>query len=227
LWMIKVESGWTDKNRGCEKPEVFFKKAYPAIYNYFLDIDQQVKNGKLKIKGKGLRNRDDQGRYWWELRDCNYYQEFEKRKIVWPVIGREGTFAYDYQSFYHNDKAFSLVGEELKLLISFLNSRLAYWYLLQIGSKLGSKGFEFRKIYVEQLPVPQIPKGKQKPLIDLVDKILANTKSDDYLENSNKQAKVHEYEKQIDQMVYKLYSLTEEEIRIIEGQYSSVNIFSL
>lgn len=39
----------------------------------------------------------------------------------------------------------------------------------------------------------------------------------DYLENSTKKAEVKEYEKQIDQMVYKLYGLTNEEIDIIEG----------
>ncbi len=58
----------------------------------------------------------------------------------------------------------------------------------------------------------------EKPFIDLVDKILAITKDDDYLDNPNKQAKVKEYEHQIDKLVYKLYGLTEEEIKIVEGQ---------
>ena len=51
----------------------------------------------------------------------------------------------------------------------------------------------------------------------VVNKILAIIKSDDYLNNSTKQEKVKEYERQIDQMVYKLYELTEEEIKIVEG----------
>jgi hypothetical protein len=54
--------------------------------------------------------------------------------------------------------------------------------------------------------------------IDFNDKILAIIKDDDYLTNSTKQAKVNEYEHQIDQMVYKLYGLTEEEIKIVEGR---------
>jgi len=54
--------------------------------------------------------------------------------------------------------------------------------------------------------------------IDFNDKILAITKDDDYLQNKEKQAKVNEYEHQIDQMVYKLYGLTEEEIKIVEGE---------
>jgi hypothetical protein len=67
----------------------------------------------------------------------------------------------------------------------------------------------------------------QNGVIKLVDKILAITKDNDYLENPQKQAKVKpacaealagsEYERQIDKMVYKLYGLTDEEIKIVEG----------
>ena len=57
----------------------------------------------------------------------------------------------------------------------------------------------------------------RNPFIKIVDKILAITGSGDYLENPAKQAKVKEYEKQIDQMVYQLYDLTPEEIKIVEN----------
>jgi len=50
----------------------------------------------------------------------------------------------------------------------------------------------------------------------ILDQFLSLTQSDDYLQNSQKQAKVKEYERQIDQLVYKLYELTEDEIRIVE-----------
>jgi len=51
----------------------------------------------------------------------------------------------------------------------------------------------------------------------MVDKILSITKDYDYLNNFIKQTKVKEYERQIDQIVYKLYGLTDEEIKIVEG----------
>jgi len=60
--------------------------------------------------------------------------------------------------------------------------------------------------------------NKQKEITNLVNKILSLTRSNDYLENSQKQVKVKEYERQIDQLVYKLYNLTEEEIKIIEEE---------
>nr|MDA3780280.1 hypothetical protein [Bacteroidales bacterium] len=69
------------------------------------------------------------------------------------------------------------------------------------------------------LPIPKISKERQKPFIEIVDKILAITKDKDYLQNLQKQAKVKEYEKQLDQMVYKLYELTYEEVKIVDPDF--------
>ena len=76
-------------------------------------------------------------------------------------------------------------------------------------------------LHIDKEPILEIPLIKpnnddQKIIVDIVDKILAITKDDDYSENSTKQAQVKKYEKQIDQMVYKLYGLTKEEIKIVE-----------
>jgi len=51
-----------------------------------------------------------------------------------------------------------------------------------------------------------------------VREILSITKDDNYLQNKQKQARVKELEWEIDQLVYQLYGLTEEEIRIVEGE---------
>jgi len=59
---------------------------------------------------------------------------------------------------------------------------------------------------------------RKKVVSNHYSKILSLTQSEDYLENPQKQARVKEYERQIDQMVYKLYGLTEEEIKIVEGK---------
>ena len=55
-------------------------------------------------------------------------------------------------------------------------------------------------------------------LNSFVDRILAITKDDDYMQNRIKQSKVREYEKQIDRLIYKLYDLTLDEIAIVEGR---------
>jgi hypothetical protein len=80
----------------------------------------------------------------------------------------------------------------------------------------------FINYYITQIPIPKLVieyPGKQEPIISLVNKILVLTKDDDYLANSIKQVKVKECERQIDQMVYKLYNLTPEEIEVV-GEFS-------
>ena len=69
--------------------------------------------------------------------------------------------------------------------------------------------------YLKQLTFPEIWKHDQLTFIKISNKILSITK-DEYLENPKKQAQVKEYEQQIDRMVYKLYDLTDEEIKTIE-----------
>jgi len=75
---------------------------------------------------------------------------------------------------------------------------------------------QWKKFALEKVPVMELNSKDQKPFIDLINQILAITKSDDYLTNPEKQAKVKELEKQIDQMIYELYGLTDEEIEIVE-----------
>ena len=102
--------------------------------------------------------------------------------------------------------------------ISAINSLIQNFYFKQISQNLGEKGYRYIYEFVEQLPIPKISTSDQKPFIEIVDKILSITKSDNYSVNPTKQSKVKEYEKQIDQMVYKLYGLADEEIKIIEGK---------
>ena len=60
--------------------------------------------------------------------------------------------------------------------------------------------------------------GKQKSFINLVEEILAITKAIDYLGSATKQARVRDLERQIDELVYKLYGLTDQEIKIVENK---------
>jgi hypothetical protein len=106
----------------------------------------------------------------------------------------------------------------LKFLLSILNSEVvSFWYKVFFGSLALAGGYlQMNNKEIERIPVPKSTISKQKSLIKVVDKILVITKSEDYLENQTKQVKVKEYEKQINQMIYKLYNLTPEEVKIIE-----------
>jgi hypothetical protein len=211
-WVICIPAGWTNEHRDKEKPKEFFKKTFPALYNHFMSF------ANVKGKGKGLFDRDDQGDYWWELRPCDYYQEFEKEKIVWNRITDQIIFSYLAPGFYVLDSTFMITGKDLKFLIGMLNSKIIAWWIKLSAATLG-EGSYGAKIYIEKSPLPPITPQNQ-PLADQivqkVDEILMLTQAPDFEISEEKQQKVTELEKEIDQLVYKLYDLTEEEIRLIE-----------
>ena len=64
---------------------------------------------------------------------------------------------------------------------------------------------------IEALPIPSATPAQQKPIIALVDKILAAKKA-------NPQADTSKEEAEIDRLVYQLYGLSEDEIKIVEGR---------
>jgi len=113
---------------------------------------------------------------------------------------------------------YDFAGFEPKCLNGLLNSKYMTFYFQQkfkdkhlAGGYLG-----INKSTIEELPLVDVGKEEQKKISDIVDKILTITKSSDYLENPAKKEKVKEYERQIDQMVYDLYGLTKEEVKIVE-----------
>ncbi|KQC12697.1 MAG: hypothetical protein APR63_02125 [Desulfuromonas sp. SDB] len=103
-------------------------------------------------------------------------------------------------------------------ILALLNSRLVNWYTYKFIYACAIRTMHFDSYYLGKIPIKQISKSEQNIIIELVNKIITITKADDYLQNPVKQSQVKEYEQQIDQLVYKLYGLTEEEIKIVEGE---------
>jgi hypothetical protein len=216
LWLVKIEAGWTNNNRGKERAEEFFKKSFPSLYDHFMSFANKTTEGK---KGKGLFDRDDKGDYWWELRPCNYYDEFEKEKIIWQEMSNNPSFAYDMKRFFINQTAYMITGNNLKYIIAILNSRVSEWYMQNTAYSLSEGAKRWIRQYVERIHIPPITSQNEQivnQIVNLVDQILAITQSEDYEQDKNKQEEVRKYEKQIDELVYKLYNLTEEEIELLK-----------
>ncbi|MBP8625400.1 MAG: hypothetical protein KBI10_01730 [Syntrophorhabdales bacterium] len=109
--------------------------------------------------------------------------------------------------------------QDLKFMLGIINSSFCFFYMKNkypASSYIG--GINFTPEMFNNFPLPTVTNALKKGIISIADKILSLTQTDDYLENPAKQARVKEYEHQIDQMVYKLYGLTEEEIKIVEGE---------
>lgn len=127
---------------------------------------------------------------------------------------------FDFAIAHQNLYVAKTKNEQLttKLFLALLSSNLLnFLYQNGIYGQKKRTLAQFRIYALYLIPVPDLKKMNQKPFINLVDKILAITKDDDYPKNETKQKKVKEYEQKIDQLVYKLYGLTKEEIKIIEN----------
>jgi hypothetical protein len=196
------------------KAEEEFKKDYPSLYGYLLQFKDRLSK----------RNKDETGiRYeWYALQRwaSSYYPEFEKEKIVWQRVTKQFSFCLVPAGLYILDSMAFLVGENLKYVLGILNSRLIDFYVKTYVHLYGDTGFLLSNQYVERIPIPPITKETQpiaNQIIQKVDEILSLTQSEDYEISPEKQQRVKELEKEIGELVYKLYNLTEEEIKIIEG----------
>ncbi len=103
---------------------------------------------------------------------------------------------------------------------AYLNSTFVSWYGYNFIYARAIRGMDLYNFYIQQLPIPQaiLDPGRQDKFIGIVNKIENIISSPDYKTNIEKQAEVKEHKKQIDQMVYELYGLTDEEIKIVEGE---------
>lgn len=146
--------------------------------------------------------------------------DFLGSKIVAPQRSSSNTFGYNDIPWYAASDVFFITEKDkavsLKYILALINSSLYYLWLYHRGKRKG-EALELITKPLSEIPIKKISGGEQKLFIEIVDKILTITKSSDYLENSAKQSKVKEYERQIDQMVYKLYGLTDDEIAIVEN----------
>jgi hypothetical protein len=194
-------------------------KNYPAIKEH---LDKYEKK---------LKKRKDQGKYWWELRACSYYSELEKPKLIYPEIKPYLLAVPDNDHYFINKTCFMIISEKVNLnyLSALMSSKLLNFIFKLIANPIArtSSGsnekvrYGLSKIFVEQLPIYLASPKKQAPIIDLSEQMLqlheesknARTPQDKKLI----QRQIDITDKQIDNLVYELYNLTDEEIKIIES----------
>ncbi len=125
---------------------------YPAIKQYLEQFKERL---MPKPKGfKGTWHGRKTGSYeWYEIQDTvAYYKAFEKPKIIIPAIANHASYAYDIHKNYSNDKTSIIPTEDLHL-IGLLNSKVLDFYLKQIASTKQNGYFEYKPMYISQLPI--------------------------------------------------------------------------
>jgi hypothetical protein len=153
LWMIVMKSSsdhaWPWAGAATEsEAEAIFAKTYPSIHRRFKGLESYVEDDK----SKGLRHRQDQGRFWWELRPCAYYDQMDRPKIVYTEITWSNSFGIDDNGRYINNTAYFLPTTDL-WLPSVLNSPLTWWYSWRKAQHGKDEALRFMDAYIRPFPL--------------------------------------------------------------------------
>jgi hypothetical protein len=174
---------------------------YPAVKEHLLSFGYD----RLKQTGdSGARKKTNN--QWFETQDSiSYWDDFSKQKIVWGEISDKSKFALDNCGLYPEATTFFLIGEKLSYLLAILNSKLGEWLFNQIGTTTGMGTNRWKKYKLETLLV-KIPSQQEESKINQLIEEISN--NDAYMKNG-----INE----VNQLIYRMYNLTPEEISFIEG----------
>ena len=200
-YLIKIESSENRTHPWSGQPvteaEQLFADTYPAIHAHFEPFRER------------LIKRFDQGKYFWELRSCAYWEEFKQPKIVYPDIAQGTEFSFDSGGHFLGNTSYLLPTQEMWLL-GLLNSKAIFWFYTKTSTQIRGGFVRFIAQYVSQIPIPPITTAQKTSISKIVNQILD-------AKRTNPDADVSELENTVDQLVYLLYDLTPEEIAIVEG----------
>ena len=145
-------------------------------------------------------------------------------KIVYPIIANECRFALDESGYLVNDKAFILPSKD-RAILGILNSKLANFYFAEVCAALeGQSGryLEFRAQYVDMFPIAALSEERKTrtTLTGLVDRVITLHSAPNAARRPQVQARLRREidatDRRIDQLVYELYGLTDDEVRLVE-----------
>jgi len=142
-YLIRIPSGWTKSTTGKNSEEdawEWLKSEFPGIARHLSKFREDASS------------RYDRGEFWWELRSCDYYDEFERKKIVYPEISDGPRFSMDLNGRHTNNKCYIIPTDESKL-VGILNSKLGeFWAENKLSSVRGGY-LEYRTVHLSEFPV--------------------------------------------------------------------------
>ena len=143
LFLILMPKGWT-------KSQINTNDEVPA-WNWLLENQPAIARQLAPFTERG-RKRTDQGDFWWELRACDYYGEFEKPKIFYNDIMQSPSFLLDKENHFAANTAYFVQGDEG--LLSYLNSNVFWFYFTAMSPAIRGGFSRLFTQYVNQMPIP-------------------------------------------------------------------------
>ena len=163
-YLIKIESSenvghpWSELP--LDKAEKKFAKTYPSIYAW--------------LTGEGRRqqliDRTDQGRYFWELRSCSYWDDFEAPKIILARFMNQATYAWDDRGMYMSNGSSMIAGAD-QYAVAVLNSAVAWWFLKSTSTDLSGGFLQAHNYNQFSIPIPAANETQALLAITLVNAI--------------------------------------------------------
>ncbi len=191
-----------------QKKFVIFSRRGIDIEKYAA-IKKHLQKFKSELTPGSVGGRKPGKYHWYEIQDSiAYYLEFEKSKIIYPNICMKPEFTYDESGVYTNQKCFIIPIED-KFLLGVLNSSITFFLFRNVLPKLRGDFYEPSYVYLKDFPIPKADDKVKSKISNLVDEILK-------VKRKNSDTDTTAVEKEIDQLVYQLYGLTEDEIKIVE-----------
>ena len=197
-----ISNGMVMTGLVCEKAEEAFKTQYPSVYHHLYQYKEQL----------SARNKAETGiRYeWYALQrwGANYWEDFYKPKIIYGQFQDGAEYSFAESGIFLSSNEYMLITPlySAKCLLAFLNSKAQEWLLGQITGALGGNAKIGQKSNFLKLSVAVLTEEQQHHFEEYVDAILAN-----------RSESVH-YEALINNEIYKIYGLSENEIALIESQ---------
>jgi hypothetical protein len=206
-----------------------FKSKYPKAWGYLVenyDTLREREKGKMRHSG------------WYGYVYPKSVSLFGNPKILTPSIAAQGSFTYDEHGEYYfvgsgggGGGGYGIVIKDTanvsyKYLLGLLNSKLLDYYLKKISSPFRGGYFAFNKQYIELLPIRTLnfndstEKAAHDRMVSLVEHMLSLHKQSARTPQEKEmiQREIESTDGEIDSLVYELYGLTEEEIKIVEGK---------
>ncbi|BAP54806.1 type I restriction-modification system methyltransferase subunit [Thioploca ingrica] len=144
LYLILIPKGWTQEKSNITDEQLawtWLNTHYPAIAQWLVPFEVKAKK------------RVDKGEFWWELRACAYYPEFEKEKIVYPDISQHAQFSLDIQKCYFGNTGYFIPNGNL-FLVGLLNAKVIWLYLYGVSNSIRGGFIRLFSQYIEKIPIP-------------------------------------------------------------------------
>ena len=163
LWMIALKSSgdhpwpWADAG---EEAEAVFARTYPSIHRH------------LSYFREALIKRQDQGRYWWELRTCAYWDRFDRPKLFYQDITWQAQVCYDDCKTLSNNTVYFLPSDDLWIM-AVLNSPIGWWYAWRKAQHGKDEALRYFTDFVEAFPIPRPAEDQRKATEAFVRRLIA------------------------------------------------------